>query len=195
MAASAIVTGATGFVGREVARAAAVAGCRVLALVRGNDAATRLAALDVPAVPHPGDLDDARSLAAAVSGMDAVVHLAALVDPERQSDASAVFRLNATRSIQLARLSRDAGVRRFVFVSSIAAVGFRSGITTADAPCSPVTVYGRAKREAEIGVLELARPGFDVTVLRPPTVYGAGESYNFLSWVRAVEGGLFRVIG
>src|SRR5262249_26024709 len=51
------------------------------------------------------------------------------------------------------------------------------------------------KREAELGVLSLAGPGFDVTVLRPPTVYGPGEAYNFLAWVRAVASGLFRVIG
>jgi UDP-N-acetyl-alpha-D-quinovosamine dehydrogenase len=195
MAPSVLVTGATGFIGRDVARAIAAAGCPVRALVRGDDAATRIAALGIPAAAHRGDLDDAESLATAVRGIGCVVHLAAIVDPALQEDASAVFRVNATRTLELARLGREAGVRRFVFVSSIAAVGFHSGVTTAETPCSPLTPYGRAKREAELGVLLLAGPGFDVTVLRPPTVYGPGEAYNFLAWVRAVESGLFSVIG
>jgi nucleoside-diphosphate-sugar epimerase len=195
MAPSVLVTGATGFIGKEVARALTAAGSRVRALVRGHDAASRVAALGIPALAHRGDLDDAASLATAVQGMDAVVHLAAIVDPALKANAPAVFRVNAERTVELARLARDAGIPRFVFVSSIAAVGFHAGVTTAETPCSPATPYGRSKREAELRVQALARPGFDVTVLRPPTVYGPGEAYNFLTWVRAIDGGLFRVIG
>jgi len=103
--------------------------------------------------------------------------------------------VNRDLTVELGRAARDAGVRRFVFMSSIAAMGFWSGLATAESACHPETPYGRAKRDAEIAVLELERPRFGVVVLRPPTVYGPGEAYNFLAWVRAVDRGLFRIIG
>ena len=132
---------------------------------------------------------------AAIADAEVVVHLAALVDPALQSDAAAVFRVNRDLTLSLAAIAESAGVRRFVFVSSIAAMGFWSGIATPASECHPETPYGRAKRDAELELLRRARPGFDVFVLRPPTVYGPGEAYNFLAWVRAVDRGVFRVIG
>jgi nucleoside-diphosphate-sugar epimerase len=103
--------------------------------------------------------------------------------------------LNYHATLELAERARAAGARRFVFMSSISAMGFWSGRATAESRCRPVSAYGWAKLQAEERLKELARPGFDVVVLRPPTVYGPGERYNFLSWVRAVERGVFRVIG
>src|SRR5262249_35703651 len=88
-----------------------------------------------------------------------------------------------------------AGCKRFVFVSSIAAMGFRSRVATPSSDCEPVSPYGRAKLAAERALLDLNGNGVDVVVLRPPLVYGRGERYNFLNPVRAVDRGLFRIIG
>jgi nucleoside-diphosphate-sugar epimerase len=142
-----------------------------------------------------GDLLDEASLARAVAGCSAVIHLAAVVAPSLQSDTAAVEQVNHLAAVELARRAREAGCERFVFISSIAAMGFFSGLATAESPCHPASAYGRAKRDAEVGILSLQRRGFFPVVLRPPTVYGPGERYNFLSLTRAVRSGLFRVIG
>ncbi|MEI8255526.1 MAG: NAD-dependent epimerase/dehydratase family protein, partial [Deltaproteobacteria bacterium] len=102
-------------------------------------------------------------------------------------------RENHDATVALARAARDAGVGAFVFVSSIAAMGFASGPVRRDGPCAPVTAYGRAKLEAERAVLGIDGPR--VVVLRPPTVYGPGERYNFLALTQSVARGVFRVIG
>jgi len=195
MALRVLVTGATGFVGVEAARALIRAGHRVTALVRGPEPGRRLEQVGVAALPLPGDLEDPGAMRSALADSDAVVHLAALVDPALQGDRHAVFRMNRDRTLELARIARGQGVRRFVFMSSIAAMGFRSGVARADSPCLPGTPYGQSKREAELGLLALRRSSFEPLVLRPPTVYGPGETYNFLAWARAVDRGLFRIVG
>jgi len=190
-----MVTGATGFVGRAIVRELAVAGHDVTALVRGPNAEERLDIGERPVTVVEGALDARRALAAALDGRDTVVHAAALVDPVRQGDEAAVFRTNRDAAVELGTLALRTGVRRFVFVSSIAAMGFYSGLMTSTSPCRPETAYGRAKLEAEQALLALSIPSFDVVVLRLPTVYGPGEKYNFLAWTRAVDRGLFRLIG
>jgi len=142
-----------------------------------------------------GELGQRAALERALEGCAAVVHLAAVVDPAAANDEGAQRRLNCDAAIELAELARAAGVERFVFMSSIAAMGFFSGPATSTSRCWPVTAYGRAKLAAERGILALAAPGFAVTVLRPPTVYGPGERHNFLTWTRAVEARHFRVLG
>lgn len=190
-----MVTGATGFVGRAVVAELVRHGSEVVALVRDTNAATR-AGIEGPTVKlHPADLAERASLASAASGCDAVVHAAALVDPALVTDEAEVYRVNRDLAVELGRVARDAGVRRFVFVSTIAAMGFWSGIATSASTCRPESAYGRAKLDAERGLLGLATPGFDVVILRLPTVYGPGERYNFLSWARAVDSGMFRLIG
>jgi nucleoside-diphosphate-sugar epimerase len=189
------ITGATGFVGSEVARAASRAGHDVVCLVRGEAPEERLARAGVRARVVPGDLADAAAIARLIAGAHGVVHLAAVVDPALQHDERAVTHVNRDLAVALARAARDAGARWFVFVSSIAAMGFWSGVATGRSPCRPETAYGRTKRDAEDAILALNTPDFGAIALRPPTVYGPGESYNFLSWVRAVDRGVFRLIG
>lgn len=209
-----LVTGATGFIGQVVARMlmggeGGGRGSRdsarderdfarnsVRLLVRPGASQQRLAALGLGGAEVVlGDLLDEGSLARAVSGCAAVIHLAAVVAPSLQGDEAAVERVNHLAAVELARRAREAGCERFVFISSIAAMGFFSGLASAESPCLPETAYGRAKRDAEVGILALQRSGFFPVVLRPPTVYGPGERYNFLSLTRSVRGGLFRVIG
>jgi UDP-glucose 4-epimerase len=183
-----LLTGATGFIGRVAARELVGKGVTVRALVRGPDPAGRLATAVGPEVEcAPGELLDPAALERAVAGCEAVAHLAARVDPTQWGDEAAAQRETEHATLELARAAKASGCRRFVFISSIAAMGFRSGLST--------PAYGRAKLGAERAISALASPGFEVVVLRPPTVYGAGERYNFLALVRAVDQGLFRLIG
>lgn len=191
------LTGATGFIGRHAAPALLAAGHEVHALVRPasrrEGRMRRLEALGV--APVEGDLRDVASLDARFEGFECVVHLGATVDPAEQVDARLVQQVNEEAPVELALLARARGVSRFVFMSSIAAMGFRSGLATPTSPCAPVTAYGRAKLGAERRLHELADERFSVVTLRPPTVHGPGERYNFLAFVRAVDRGRFRVIG
>jgi nucleoside-diphosphate-sugar epimerase len=185
-----LVTGATGFVGRAVAKDLAARGHELRALAR-NAVATLPCDMSVVR----GDLLDGDSLSAAVRGVEIVVHLAAVVDPRLQNDAALVDRVNRAAAVDLAHRARSAGVSRFVFMSSIAAMGFASGLATAASACAPDTPYGAAKLAAERAIRALDSEAFRVIVLRPPTVYGPGERANFLSLTRAVHGGFFRPIG
>jgi nucleoside-diphosphate-sugar epimerase len=195
MASRVLLTGATGFVGQTLGHELHERGHSLASLVRGADPSARLERAGVPGRACPGGLEDANAVRAAVSGADVVVHAAAIVDPALQGDERALCHVNRDLTMELARLAKDAGVRRFVFVSSIAAMGFWSGIATSRSVCRPETAYGRAKLEAEQALASLASIDFEIVMLRLPTVYGPGERYNFLSWARAVDRKIFRIIG
>lgn len=186
------VTGATGFIGRHLVPELLEAGHEVVALVRRSGA--------LPSSPGVvevrGDLADVEGFADALAGVDAVIHNAALVDPIE--DERAADTINHRASLALARVARRHGTRAFVFVSSIAAIGFRpdAGLVDADVLCRPPTPYGRSKRSAELSLLALDAPDFRVAVARPPTVYGRGDTRgNFLAMARAVRTGLFFIPG
>jgi UDP-glucose 4-epimerase len=188
-----LLTGATGFIGRVTHRALASRGHRVRVLLRDRG---RAAALAAPAESIVyGDLQVLDSLRDVCSGCTTVVHLAAAVDPALQHDPVAVDAINREATIALGEAAVRAGVSTFVFASSIAAMGLRSGATTAEAFCLPTTPYGAAKLAAERALRTMRTSAFRVITLRPPTVYGPGERYNFLSLVRAVDRGLFRIVG
>ena len=191
--AAVLLTGATGFVGRTTHRALIARGHRVIALLRAADRATALAAPAHATVVR--DLADPSSLDDVAADCTAVVHLAACVDPARQHDTHEIDVVNRAATVALARGAARHGVRSFVFASSIAAMGLRDGVMTASTQCLPTTPYGRSKLEAERALAALATTEFRVVTLRPPTVYGPDERYNFLSLARAVDRGLFRLIG
>jgi nucleoside-diphosphate-sugar epimerase len=189
-----LVTGATGFIGPSVLRQ--LAGVyTTAALVRGKDPEERVNRTAVGTEVCRGDLLDRSSLVNAVRGVEAVVHLAALVGGSACEESNLVTAVNRDATLELARLARAAGARRFVFISSIAAMGMRSGLATGTTPCRPTDHYGRMKLEAERGLQQLASETFQVMVLRPPTVYGPGERENFLRLVLAIQRGIYRIIG
>lgn len=127
--------------------------------------------------------------------VDVVVHLASRVHVmhESSSDPLPLYRqANTLGTLSLARQAAAAGVRRFVFVSTVKVNG--EGRATAysedDAPC-PTDPYAISKWEAEQGLRELAATtGMAVVIVRPPLVYGPGVKANFLSMMRWVERGL-----
>lgn len=121
---------------------------------------------------------------AALTGCQAVVHLAARVHimHDMVDDPLALYRTtNTDATLNLARQAARAGVKRFVFVSSIKVngEGRDTAYTETDAP-APEDAYAISKWEAEQGLWQIAREtGLEVVVLRPPLVYGPGVKANF----------------
>lgn len=188
---SVLVTGASGFVGRHLCRWLASRGLRVRAMTRQELTAS-------PGIePWPIDaIDDATDWTAALAGMEAVVHLAARVHVMRDqaADPLAEFRrINVAGTSQLARSAVAAGVRRFVFVSSIKVNGEHTDgrpFTEADV-AAPQDPYAISKWEAECALASIASDtAMAVVVLRPPLVYGAGVKGNLGRLMHAVTRGL-----
>ena len=132
----------------------------------------------------------------ALSGHKVVVHCAARVHVMRDtaSDPLDAFRsVNLYGTLNLARQAMEAGVRRFVFISSIGvngAVTFSSPFN-AGSPVAPHSPYALSKYEAEMGLLRLAeKTGMEVVIIRPPLVYGPGAPGNFGSLMRWLERGV-----
>jgi UDP-glucose 4-epimerase len=127
---------------------------------------------------------------AALDGIDTVVHLAARVHVMRDTatDPLGAFRrINVDGTMNLARQAAAAGVRRFVFVSSLKVNGEAGSYTEADVP-APADPYGVSKWEAERALRDLAgESGLELVVIRPPLVYGPGVGANFAALVRAVR--------
>lgn len=128
--------------------------------------------------------------------IDTVVHLAARVHVMRETavDPLALFRkANVAASINLARQAAESGARRFVFVSSIKVNGERTEpgkpFTVTD-PVNPQDPYGVSKAEAEAALIELSgQTGLEITIVRPPLVYGSGVRGNFRSLMKWAASG------
>lgn len=166
-----LITGATGKVGNRLAKRLAQRGDTLRALVREPARAADLQDAQIELMN--GDLLDASSLAAAVSGVDAVVHCAAFFRGATPDQAHAV---NDLGTRQLANAARAASVKRFVFTSTGMAYGATGGrLAREDDPCAPTAAYPVSKLAAERFLLALE--GLDVRVLRLPFVYGDGDPH------------------
>jgi len=178
-----LVTGATGFIGTEVARQLAAAGLRPRVMVRRPNRASMLDGLDVEAV-H-GDLTVPDTLRDAVTGCDAVIHLAgrAVFEPARHLTPTFV---HGTRALADAAVA--AGARRFVFGSSLLVHAPSPEPITMATPPGPAVDYGRVKLQMERELA--ARSGLSVASIRLPHVYGAGDQLfaNARRGVMAVPG-------
>jgi nucleoside-diphosphate-sugar epimerase len=188
-----LLTGGSGFVGSYVAEQLAALGHTVRALVRPRSDSKLLKTL--PNVEFaPGAIEDRASLDAAVRGVDAVVHVAGLVKARRPEE---FFRVNSegTKNLLAAAEAHAPGLKRFVYVSSLAAVGPSGDGSPVhdDAPPRPVTHYGRSKLAAEQAVLA-AKDRLPVTVIRPPLIYGPRDRET-LAFFTSVKNGILPVLG
>ena len=189
---SVLVTGASGFVGRAVVARAVADGWTVRAGTRQPASGWPAGVETAPGLELAPDTDWRSALA----GVDSIVHCAARVHVMHDAapDPLAEFRrVNTAGSLALARQAAAAGVRRFVFVSSIgvnSAETFGTPCRADDVP-APHSPYAVSKYEAEEALRRLAaETAMEVAVLRPPLVYGPGAPGNFAQLMRALQRGL-----
>lgn len=190
-----LVTGATGFVGQALVR-------RLLQdrPDRSVAAAIRQSGVRMPdrvRVHQVRELAPDTNWGAALTGGRTVVHCAARVHMMRDkaADPLAEFRrVNVDGTLNLARQAAEAGVGRFIFVSSVKVNGeaTKPGQPyTADDPPQPEDAYGQSKAEAEVGLRQIAEAtGMELTIIRPVLVYGPGVKGNFRSMLRWVQRGV-----
>lgn len=187
----ALVTGASGFVGKALSLEAVSRGLTVRAASRSLS--TLPAEIECVSV---GDIDGTTDWHNALSGCDVVVHLAARVHVMHDTalDPLAEFRkVNVDGTLNLARQAAKAGVIRFVFISSIKVNGESTQLGqsfAADDVAAPEDAYGISKAEAEEGLRQLSEEtGIEVVIIRPPLVYGPGAKGNFSSIMKWVARG------
>ncbi len=187
-----LVTGANGFVGRALCAEAVARGMAVRGITRASD--------DLPISVENfavGGIDGNTDWQDVLTGCEVVVHLAARVHVMADTAANPLEefrRVNVQGTLNLAWQAAAAGVRRFLFVSSIKVNGeaTQSGsrFTADDAP-APLDAYGVSKMETEQGLREIARQtGMEVVIIRPPLVYGPGVEANFADMVRWLKRGV-----
>lgn len=173
-----LVTGAGGFIGRRLVPELQSAGWCVRVVGRAD----------------VGDLSDSNNWRPFLDGVHAVVHLAARVHMMNEqkpiADAIAAYdRANRDGTINLGEQAAAAGVDRFVFLSSVKVHGDQSDVPLeGTSPLIPADPYAAAKADAEHGLLSLLG-GMDVTILRPPLVYGPHVKGNFLKLIQTMERG------
>jgi UDP-glucose 4-epimerase len=172
------LTGSTGFIGRYLLRDLAERGHRLRVLLRRPAAAPLDAASAVI-----GDLARPQNMSAALEGVDAVIHSAAIAAGMSGVPADDYRVLNTEATIELARAARRAGAKRFVFLSSIRAQSGPTAATalTEAAEPAPTDAYGKSKLAAERGLAEL---DLDWVALRAVLVYGPGVKGNMARLTR-----------
>jgi nucleoside-diphosphate-sugar epimerase len=187
-----LVTGASGFIGRHLVASLAARGEKVVAVSRHQP--TSVAGVEWKPTP---ELSDGTNWAPLLIGCDALVHLAAVAHrrvTDHNSYLAELQRVNVDATVRLYEASRSCGMKRFVFVSSLAAVTSRSaGLIDGTTPAQPSTPYGRSKLNAEQALIELkgkGREGTSLTVLRPPVIYGRGNPGNMDRIFKLIRSGL-----
>lgn len=189
-----LLTGAGGFVGRAVQGRLLADATFLLRSVFRRLPADLPAALEVCVVP---ELSPYSEWGEALVGVDSVIHCAARVHVmnEQAVDPLADFRrVNVEGTLNFARQAAGAGVRRFIFISSIKVNGegtLRGEPYDSEAMGDPVDPYGVSKMEAELGLRTISfETGMEVVIIRPVLVYGPGVKANFLSMIRWLHRGV-----
>ncbi len=190
-----LLTGGTGFVGPAAASSLHAAGHQVRCLVRETSDRSVLEGLGIPLEWALGDVCDPASLPAALEGVDAIVHVAGITKGIRFDDYQ---RVNAYGSRLLAEAAVAAGVKRFVYCSTLAVAGpMPSGRPSQedDRP-APVSHYGKSKLAGEEALRRHA-DRLELTIVRPPIVYGPRdrdffEVFKMASMGVALKPGLFQ---
>ena len=133
-----------------------------------------------PRVPETLAKDVRHLEAADLEGVDAVVHMAELSnDPIGDLIGDVTYDINHHGSVRLARLAKEAGVERFVYMSSCSVYGVADGTVDETSPTNPQTAYARCKALVERDVTALADDGFSPTFLRNATAFGASPRMRF----------------
>lgn len=171
------VTGSNGFVGKALTPYLESKGHSVVAATRDLY----------------GDFSNQDNWEKFLHGIDGVVHLAARVHIMNDSAANPSLefqKMNVEATLRLAQAAKNVGVRKFIFLSSVKVNGERTFDRPfhADDTPNPEDAYGHSKCQAETELLKLHSPGiFEVTIIRPPLIYGPGVKSNFQNLMKLVE--------
>ncbi|MHA2356991.1 MAG: NAD-dependent epimerase/dehydratase family protein, partial [Candidatus Thorarchaeota archaeon] len=171
----ALLTGATGFIGRKLAAAMVEAGHEVTAFVRST---SNRAGLPAGVKFAEGEMLDLDSLRSAVEGQDSVVHLAAYFD-FYPNDVELQYRVNVEGTRSLMRACTETSVSRFIYCSTAEAIGpVRFPPGNEDTELRPQFDYAKSKIEAENAIREITEEtGLSHIILRPTGVMGEGDLY------------------
>lgn len=187
-----LVSGASGFIGKSLCAELLRQGHTVRAAVRLRNSQAE----NIETVPV-GDINGETDWTVALRDIKAVIHLAAHAHVMKDGVADPLAELrkvNVEGTWNLARQAAEAGVQRFIFISSIKVNGESTPLGqpyTAEDPPAPVDAYGISKLEAEEALRQLAdETGMEVVIIRPPLVYGPGVKANFRSMMHWLAKGV-----
>jgi dihydroflavonol-4-reductase len=188
----ALVTGANGFVGSHLVEWLLSKGYQVICLVRKTSNLRWLSGLEVEYVY--ADVKEKDSLKDVIKDVDFVFHAAGLTKAKNREE---YFKANCrgTKNLIEACVEHNPRIKRFVYISSQAAVGPGKDEKPLDetAPCNPITDYGKSKLEGEKIVLEFSSQ-LPVTIIRPPAVYGPRDP-DILSFFKVANKGFRTLLG
>ncbi len=199
-----LVTGGAGYVGAVLVPKLLSKGFQVIVLDsmfftgRGLDPVRSNPSLKILV----GDIRNTSSVKESLNDVDAVIHLASISnDPSGDLNLALTVEVNFNATIVLARLAKEAGVKRFINVSTSSVYGIKEeSNVTEDLPLEPLTIYSKTKADAEPIVMGLGTPEFTVVTIRPATVCGYSPkmrldlSVNILA-MHAITRGIITVFG
>jgi nucleoside-diphosphate-sugar epimerase len=185
------LTGSTGFLGKELVSKLENKAAEVIQIGRCEDQRTN------PDYIYVKGIHSTSVFNLSTHKCDVLIHCAArvhIMDDSSKSPLEAFREVNTYGTLNLARQAADAGVKRFIFISSIKVNGESSELGLPFKPDDvfiPTDPYGLSKYEAEIGLRKIAeKTGMEVVIIRPPLVYGPGVKANFASLMKWVNRGL-----
>ena len=188
-----LLTGANGFVGRELAVQLIDRGLAVRCIVRGNSSSP----VNEGSTIRIDSISPQQDWGSGLVGADTVIHTAARVHIMNDAVDNPLFefrKVNTAGTLNLARQASESGVRRFIYISSVKVNGeftVKNCPFTPDSDFVPTEPYALSKYEAEKGLLALAENSdMEVVTIRPPLVYGPGVQANFRSLVSWVNSGV-----
>ncbi len=176
-----LVTGSSGYLGRNMVRAAIEKGHEVAGLdITGSGIS------DAAFKEYKGDVTDLNTVKQATAGCQAVFHLAAAL-AQFERDQKRMHDVNVRGTENALEAALENGVKKFIYTSSVEVYGIAVPVPcTEAAPIAPVCQYGRDKVESENLCWDYLARGLDITVFRPPTINGPGQNEPFL--VSQMEG-------
>lgn len=124
------------------------------------------------------------------SKFDVVYHVAGIAHiKETKENANLYYKVNRDLAVQVAKLSKDSGIKQFVFMSSMSVYGliYSKNLITKETATNPNTNYGKSKLQAESEILKLEDDYFKVSILRPPMVYGKNSPGNMTKLINVVK--------
>lgn len=196
-----LVTGATGFIGSHLVARLSQDGIKIRCLVRPKSDTSFLKTLKGVEL-FKGDLLRSGSLFEAIKGVEKVFHLAAVSHTIEGVDYSFFRKYNVLPSIHLAKLAVKNKVKKFIFYSSIEAVGLKKAANVKKPvdetmPSVPETKYGHSKLEVEKSLLALyKKEGLPVVIIRPTVIFGPRDiTHGPLKLFKSIQSGMFRIVG